>query len=104
MAIVEAYQTTAYKIDWETLASKVEKLVMDKLASDLESWPDDRGMRAMFLGDASDGVEVAELLALGSWPAVDTRLWQMDTAARDHVYDFIEQVAGPEFFAIVRSK
>lgn len=89
------------EIDWQGIAAAVEVLVMAKLSADLANWPEDRGMRAMFLADASDGVEVANLLAAGVWNKVYDRIWKMDTAARDYVFDFIEQVAGKEFFKIV---
>lgn len=89
------------EIDWQGIAAAVEALVMAKLSADLANWPEDRGMRAMFLADASDGVAVADLLAEGNWSKVDKRLWDMDTAAREHVYSFIESVAGKEFFKVV---
>jgi len=104
MTIVKVYQTTAYNVDWKKLADEVEKRVMAKLAKDLEDWKDDRSMRAMFLGDASAGLDVCVLLAEGDWRLVEGRLWDMDTAARDYVYDWIGEVAGAEFFTIVQSK
>lgn len=91
------------EIDWSGIADAVEALVMAKLKEDLENWPNDRGMRAMYLGDAGDSLAVCETLAKGDWSRVDKRLWEMDTAARDYVYDFIEQVAGREFFKIVNN-
>jgi hypothetical protein len=98
---VETVET--FKIDWETLATAVEKLVMAKLKEDLEGWarPEDRNMRAMFLNDASDGLEVCELIEDGNWSSVKKKLRDMDTAARDCVYDIIGKVAGAEFFDIV---
>jgi hypothetical protein len=102
MSILKVYQTTAYEVDWKKLADEVEKLVMAKLDEDLKHWKDDRSMRAMFLCDAGDSLEVCQELAEGSWHKAEKRLWDMDTAARDYVYDFIEQVAGSEFFDAVR--
>ena len=61
-------------------------------------------MRAMFLGDAGDALDVCEHLAEGNWAKAEKRLWDMDTAARDYVYDWIGAVAGEEFFDIVRVK
>ncbi len=90
-------------IDWNGIANEVELLVMSKLKDDLESWAEDRGMRAMFLCDAGDGLGICEALAEGNWSKVDKKLWEMDTAARDYLYHFIEQVAGKDFFKIVNN-
>ena len=102
MTIVRVYESKAYDVDWKTLADRVEALVMAKLKEDLEHWKEDRGMRAMFLCDAGDSLDVCEALAEGSWSKAEKKLWDMDTAARDYVYDFIEQTAGKEFFDAVR--
>lgn len=92
------------EVDWEGVADAVEVLVLKKLGKDMEDWAEDRGMRAMFLGDAGDGLAVCELIAEGKWNKVYDRLWKMDTAAREHVYDFIEQVAGADFFKLMQEQ
>ena len=102
MSILKVYETKAYEVDWAALADAVEKLAMAKMKSDIARWKDDRGMRAMLIGDAGDALDVCELLAKGKWKPVEEKLWDMDTAARDYVYDWIEQVAGKEFFDAVR--
>jgi hypothetical protein len=89
-------------INWILLADTVEQKVMSKLKEDLANWADDRGMRSMFLADASDGLEVCDLLAKGDWQKVENRLYNMDTAARDYLYEWIKQAAGEGFFAMVR--
>lgn len=91
------------EIDWLALAAAVESKVMAKLKDDLEFYkaPNERNMRAMLICDAGDGVDVCDKLAQGVWKEVDKKLWSMDTAARDYLYDFIEQVAGAEFFKLV---
>lgn len=90
-------------IDWKGIADAVEELVMAKLHNELADPSNDRGMRAMYLGDAGDGLDVCVALAKGNWAEVDGGLWNMDTAAREYVYDFIEQVAGKEFFKVVNN-
>jgi hypothetical protein len=103
MSIVTVHETTTYTIDWAALAAGVEQLVRAKLAEDLENWKDDLSMRVMFVQDCADGLAVCEtMLEKESWPAVENRLRNMDTAARDCIYEFIEQVAGAEFFDCVR--
>jgi hypothetical protein len=102
MAIISTQVEYVNDIDWKTLADEVEDRVMNKLHDDLAHWANDRSMRAMFLRDAADGLAVCELLAKGSWLPVENRLWDMDTAARDCVYEMIEAVAGADFFDIVR--
>ena len=101
MSIVTVTETKSYTVDWNTLAEAVEKRVMEKLKEDLEHWAEDLGMRSMFLQDAADGIKVCELLLDGKWHKVKEKLWDMDTAARDCVYDFIAEVAGDDFFDIV---
>lgn len=105
MSIVTTETRVVHRIDWETLATGVESLVMAKMRDDLVSWAGQRDMISMALGDASDGIKVCELLAEGNWSKVDEKLWSMDTAARDHLYHFIEQMAACEnFFAIARGE
>ena len=89
------------EVDWAGIADAVEVLVMEKLKRDLEQWSENRAMRAMFLRDAGDGLSVCETLATGDWTRIDRRLWEMDTAARDYLYDFIGQVAGDDFFRLI---
>ena len=101
MTIVTVTET-AYDIDWIELAAGVEKLVVDKLKDDLKQWEGDIGMRQMFVQDAADALAVCELLAEGKWHKAENRIRNMDTAARDYVYDFIEIVAGADFFDCVR--
>lgn len=102
MSIVTEVKTVEYKIDWAALADGVERLVMTKLADDLKTSKDDRSMRAMYLCDAGDSLDVVVKLGEGNWPEAERRLWKMDTAARDYVWGFIEQVAGKKFFEAVR--
>lgn len=104
MSIVKVYETTAFEVDWAALASEVEKRVMAKLQQDLANWSDDLSMREMFVGDAADSMKVCVLLEAGKWREAETKIWDMDTAARDYVYDFIAEVAGADFFDIVRAK
>ena len=56
----------------------------------------------MAVADAADSLQVCEHLLAGDWNKARKRLIDMDTAARDYVFDFIEVVAGPEFFDCVK--
>jgi len=102
MSIVTITETQSYTVDWKILASQVERLVMDKLHDDLANWQNELSVRQMFVQDAADSLAVCELLQAGNWSKAEDRIRDMDTAARDYVYDFIEQVAGADFFKIVR--
>jgi hypothetical protein len=104
MSIVTELKTVEYKIDWAALADGVERLVMTKLENDLKKSETDRSMRAMYLCDAGDSLDVVVKLGEGNWPEAERRLWKMDTAARDYVYEFIVQVAGKKFFEAVRKE
>jgi hypothetical protein len=103
MAIVETETRTVLKVDWAALSKAVELRVMQKLQADLNDWAEDLGMRSMLLGDAGDGLKACELLLKGKWKPVEDHLWSMDTAARDYIYDFIGEVAGEDFFDLVRN-
>ena len=81
-------------IDWETISKKVEKQVLKKLKKDLVDWEQDLEMKSMFLRDAADGLDVANILKTGNWLLVEKRLWEMDTAAREYVYEYIETSGG----------
>lgn len=103
MAIVQKEVKTVVTVDWAALSQAVELRVMQKLKEDLEHWADDLGMRSMFLGDASDGLKVCELLLEGKWQAVEKKLWDMDTAARDYLWDFLEAELGVDELEIIRA-
>lgn len=96
--VTRTVTVTEYVVDWAALANAVEARVMEKLRNDMAYWTEDRSMRQMLIADAADGVEVCELLAAGVWKKVEARLWNMDTAARDYLYDYIEAEAGKDFF------
>lgn len=103
MAIVQKEVKTVVTVDWAALSAAIELRVMQKLKEDLEHWADDLGMRSMFLGDASDGLKVCELLLEGKWQAVEKKLWDMDTAARDYLWDFLEAELGVDELEIIRA-
>jgi hypothetical protein len=90
------------EINWKGLADEVDALVIEYMKEMMDRWRDDVEMRIMFLADTQDGLEVCKLLAMGSWWKAERKLRNMDTAARDIMYDIIEQVAGKEFFDHVR--
>ena len=98
----EQKTVTTFEIDWAALAAGVEELVLDHMNSQIEHWNDDLSMRQMAVMDAADGLQVCEHLLSGHWGLARKRLFDMDTAARDYVFDFIEVVAGPEFFDCVK--
>ena len=102
--IVQRKTVETLEVDWAALTDELEKQVMAKLADDLEAWKDDRSMRSMFLSDAGDGLDVCEVMLKGNWQKTEDRLWDMDTAARDHLYDWIDQICGGDFVELMRAK
>jgi hypothetical protein len=86
------------KVDWPTLAKKVEEDVMAKLNDDLILWQNDASMRAVFLRDAADGLDICVQLREGDWKQAENILRNMDTAAREWVWDFIEVNSIPGLF------
>ena len=102
MSIVTVTETKSYTVDWFNLSKGVEKLVLAKMKRDLKDWKHDIGMKQMFVQDAADALAVCELLSEGKWKKAENRIRDMDTAARDYVFDFVGEVAGEDFFDIVR--
>mgnify|MGYP000666367756 CR=1 FL=1 len=88
---------TELDVDWYELGLAVESAVMAKMAKGLKTWADEIDMRAMTVSDAADGLRVAEELAFGRVKEAKNRLWDMDTAPREDVYDIIERIAGEKF-------
>ena len=89
---------------WAALAQAVEQRVMIKLKQDLEHWANDIGMKAMFVQDAADGMAVCELLEEGRWREAESKIWDMDTAARDYVWEFIEAELGVDELEFIRTQ
>lgn len=104
MTVVTTKTIEVIQIDWPALAAKVEEDVMAKLYDDLEQWKNDISMRAMFLQDAADGLEVCILLAEGKWKKAEDRLRDMDTASREYVWDFIDKHSCDNLFNILRKQ
>lgn len=89
------------EIDWKGIAAAVDALVMDHHYKMMQEWKDDRNLRIRYMNDAENGLNVCNQLAKGDWMRAKLGLSSMDTAARDLMYDLIEQVAGKEFFELV---
>lgn len=79
------------QVNWEDLARCVEQWVLEKMQYDLANWEEDLSMRQMFVQDAADGLRVCEMILTGNVQAIENQLWEMDTAARECVFGFIEQ-------------
>ena len=97
-------KTVTVDVDWAGLALAVERRVMAKLQQDLLNWPDDLSMREMFVADAADGMAVCVLLEQGRWREAESKIWHMDTAARDYVWEFIEGELGVDELEFIRAQ
>ena len=99
---VNKTEIESYDVDWPGLAKAVEARVMQQMQESLETWKDDVSMKAMALKDAADGLDVCVLIAEGSSGyEIENRLWEMDTAARDVVYEMIEAETFEDFLSSV---
>lgn len=96
--------TVTYKVDWSALALAVEKRVMAKLQKDLAGWPDDLSMREMLIADAADGMAICVLLEQGKWREAESKLWQMDTAPRDWIWEYLEAELGVDELEFIRAQ
>ena len=94
MSIVTVTKSVTYSVEWGRLSQSVAKRVTNKLKEDLKHWKNDLGMMQMFVQDAADGLAVCETITNGKWRDIEERLWDMDTAARECVYEMIEAELG----------
>jgi len=97
-------ETKTAIVDWTELALAVERRVMAKLRQDLENWPDDLSMREMLIADAADGMAICVLLEQGRWREAEKKIWHMDTAARDYIWDFLEAELGVDELEFIRAQ
>jgi hypothetical protein len=104
MALVTVRETKTAIVDWTELALAVERRVMAKLRQDLENWPDDLSMREMLIADAADGMAICVLLEQGRWREAEKKIWHMDTAARDYIWDFLEAELGVDELEFIRAQ
>ena len=104
MALVTVRETKTAIVDWTELALAVERRVMAKLRQDLENWPDDLSMREMLIADAADGMAICVLLEQGRWREAEKKIWHMDTAARDYIWDFLEAELGVDELEFIRQQ
>ena len=104
MALVTVRETKTAIVDWTELALAVERRVMAKLRQDLENWPDDLSMREMLVADAADGMAICVLLEQGKWREAEKKIWHMDTAARDYIWDFLEAELGVDELEFIRAQ
>ena len=89
------------KVDWIALAEAVKGEIMAKLKNDLVIWKDDASMLSMVLMDASSGLGVVALLAEGNWKGAEQHLYDMDTAPREYVYDWVEKHSCVNLFQVL---
>lgn len=104
MALVTVRETKTAIVDWTELALAVERRVMAKLKQDLANWEDDLSMREMLIADAADGMAVCVLLEQGKWREAEKKIWHMDTAARDYIWDFLEAELGVDELEFIRAQ
>lgn len=104
MALVTVRETKTAIVDWNELALAVERRVIAKLQQDLLNWPDDLSMREMLVADAADGMAICVLLEQGRWREAESKLWDMDTAARDYVWEFLEAELGVDELEFIRAQ
>lgn len=88
-------------VDWAALAAAVKAEILTKLTNDMDLWKNDVSMLSVVLRDAADGLNVCSLLNEKEWKRVEGRLWEMDTAPREYVYDWIEKHSCENLFRLL---
>ena len=94
--IVQTVTETRIVVDWAAVAVELEARVMARMQESLTQWNDDIGMRQMAVADAAGGLNICELLSEHRVDDVADALWAMDTAPREDVLYWIEEIAGTE--------
>lgn len=93
--IVETVTETRIRVDWAEVARQLEPKIMKQMRDAYDHW-DDIGMRQMVVADAAAGLRICEYLAELRVDEVADALWDMDTAPREDVLYWIEEIAGEE--------
>ena len=99
--IVETVNQTRIVVDWAAVAVQLEARVMARMQDSLNHWKDDIGMRQMAVSDAAGGLVICELLSENRVDDVPEALWEMDTAPREDVLYWIEEIAGAEAVRLI---
>ena len=96
--LVETVTETRIVVDWAGVARLLEPKIMNKMRDAYDHW-DDIGMRQMVVADAADGLRICEMLSTGNVEGARDALWHMDTAPREDVLYWIEEIAGADALA-----
>ena len=99
--LVETVTETRIVVDWAAVAEQLEARVMARMHDSINHWHNDIGMRALAVSDAGDGLGICEMLSTGSVDGVNDALWDMDTAPREEVICWIEDIVGAEAVQLI---
>ena len=99
--LVETVTETRIVVDWAAVAEQLEARVMARMHDSINHWHNDIGMRQLAVSDAGDGLRICELLSSGSVDGVNEALWEMDTAPREEVIRWIEEIVGAEAVQLI---
>ena len=99
--LVETVTETRIVVDWAAVAVQLEARVMARMHDSLDHWRGDIGMCQMVVSDAADGLHICEMLSSGSADGVNSALWNMDTAPREEVICWIEDIVGSEALRLI---
>ena len=88
-------------INTTVLAREIEHKILDRFEADWERACRDgdaaQGLKALYISDAGDMLEVCRLISLGDTTRARAALNSMDTAPREELYSIIESTALSEF-------
>ena len=98
--ILKTVNETHIVVDWAAVAVELEAKVMKQMRDAYDHW-DEVNMRQMVVADAADGLRICELLSEHRVDSVPEALWKMDTAPREEVLYWIEEIAGAEAVKLI---
>ena len=98
--LVETVTETRIVVDWAEVAKRLEPKIMKQMRDAYDHW-DSVDMRQMAVMDAADGLRICERMAEGNVEGVTDALWEMDTAPREDVLYWIEEIVGAEALRLI---
>jgi len=88
-------------VDTKKLAREIEEKILRRFESDWARACEDgshaAGLKALYISDAGDMLEVCRYISQGHTRAARAALLSMDTAPREDMFGLIEETAGSDF-------
>jgi hypothetical protein len=102
--IVSRLEDSTVEVNWPALATALKDKVIANLEKSLKEWVNDFEMQSMALGDAATGLSVCEVILRSEWDVAEEILYKADTAPREHIYDWIDEITEVYFLELMMNR